>query len=128
MSDPMCERCGVCCSLAVEVGTRLVVVEGVGCKYLRRMDDGRYFCEVYPRRFELAPWCFRAEDALKRRLLAEDCPYVLGVGSYRGKVKLPRRLFERVAPSIARALRRCEPPEWVNPAEYWGFIEKYGRD
>ena len=40
-TDELCSRCGVCCGST----------DGHPCEYLRKAENGQYFCEVYKERF-----------------------------------------------------------------------------
>lgn len=55
----------------------------IHCKYL---DRATRRCTVYPRRHELNPMCMPIPQAIEKRLLPTDCPYVTGLTDYRGPV------------------------------------------
>lgn len=124
--EALCRRCGVSCHVAIPVNGLPVVVEQLRCRYLRRDPDGRYGCEVYARRYAVAPWCFSAEQALTKGLLAQDCPYARGVPGYRGKVRLSLPLLNQVLPAVRAEVARAGLPYGADPDAALGLLEQGG--
>jgi uncharacterized cysteine cluster protein YcgN (CxxCxxCC family) len=98
--EALCRRCGISCHFAVPVNGLPVVVDDLHCRFLEQEDDGRFKCSVYTERYERAPWCHSAEEALENGLLAQDCPYAAGTSGYRGKTRVHTRLQAKVLPAI----------------------------
>lgn len=93
--ESLCRRCGVSCHFAVRVGALNVVLDTLRCRYLGRDEHG-YHCREYERRFELAPWCHRADEAARLGLLAMDCLYRQAPDASRtGKTRIHPRLEPR---------------------------------
>ena len=115
--EALCRRCGMSCHFAIPVNGLAVVVDELRCKFLVRDpgEAGRYSCSVYERRFELAPWCHTAQDALAGGFLAQDCPYARGVPGYRGKVRLSPGLLQKVLPAIRAEVARAGAPIGADP-------------
>lgn len=121
--EALCRRCGVSCHFAIPVNGLPVVIDEVHCRYLARDDDGLYRCTVYPRRYELAPWCHSAADALPLGLLAQDCPYAHHARAtqpdlppVRGKARLSPRLRQQVLPAVIAEILRVGVPAGADPA------------
>lgn len=113
--ESLCRRCGMSCHFAVPVNGLPVVIDALRCKFLGRDGEGRFACTVYDRRFELAPWCHTAEDALAQGLLAKDCPYARGIPGYRGKVRLSPQLLKQVLPALRAEVARAGVPIGADP-------------
>ncbi len=124
--EALCRRCGMSCHFAIPVNGLAVVVDALRCKFLTRDDDGRYRCSVYERRFELAPWCHTAHDALAGGFLAKDCPYARGVPGYRGKVRLSPALLQKVLPAIRAEVARAGAPLGAEPDAVARFLGEGG--
>ena len=120
--EALCRRCGMSCHFAVPVNGLAVVIDELRCKFLRRDDDGRFFCSVYERRFVAAPWCHTAHDALAGGFLAKDCPYARGVAGYRGKVRLSPALLRQVLPAIRAEVARAGAPIGADPDAVAAFL------
>jgi hypothetical protein len=92
------------CHFAIEFAGRRLIIPEIHCLFLGR-EDGVALCEVYERRFEEAPWCQTADEALARGFLAHDCPYAAGVGQPGGGKRwatAPERA--QVQPHVRKAL------------------------
>lgn len=126
--EALCRRCGMSCHFAIPVNGLAVVIDELRCKFLVRDDDaaGRYRCSVYERRFELAPWCHTAQDALAGGFLAQDCPYARGVPGYRGKVRLSPGLLQKVLPAIRAEVARAGAPIGADPDAVAGLLKGGG--
>jgi hypothetical protein len=98
--EALCTRCGTSCHFAVPVNGLPVVVPGLRCRFLVFEEGGQAACSVYEERFERAPWCMSAEEAVRGGLVGQSCAYARGVRGYRGKVRLSDRLMAKVAPAI----------------------------
>lgn len=124
--ESLCRRCGMSCHFAVPVNGLPVVIDALRCKFLGRDDEGRFACTVYDRRFELAPWCHTAEDALAQGLLAKDCPYARGIPGYRGKVRLSPQLLRQVLPALRAEVARAGVPIGADPDAAAAFLAEGG--
>ncbi len=83
--ESLCRRCGISCHTPIQLGSKLVVIPEIHCRFLERGADGKCSCTVYDRRHEIAPWCRTAEEAVGLNALAHDCPYASGVAGFKGK-------------------------------------------
>ena len=90
--------------MPVEVGSAKYVVKGLHCRFLVREANGRYACTVYENRFERAPWCHTAEEALATGNLAADCPYAAGVANFNGRLWAPPEVLVKLLPIIRAKL------------------------
>jgi hypothetical protein len=124
--EAMCRRCGMSCHFAVPVNGLAVVIDALRCKFLGRAEDGRYQCTVYERRFEVAPWCHTAEQALAAGFLAQDCPYARGVAGYRGKARLSPSLLQKVQPALRAEVARAGVPIGADPEAALSFVAEAG--
>lgn len=124
--ENLCRRCGSSCHWAVPVNGLPVVVDELHCTYLARDPDGRFRCTVYETRFEVAPWCRTAEQALEHGLLAQDCPYAKHRSGYRGKVTLHPRLQKTVEPAIRAEILRTGVPNGASLAGVLRFLHRTG--
>jgi uncharacterized cysteine cluster protein YcgN (CxxCxxCC family) len=134
--EALCRRCGVSCHMALEVGAEKYVIEEIHCRFLGRGDDGRYACTVYEKRFEVAPWCHTAEDALKTGNLAFDCPYTRHIPGYKGKIWASSEVRGKLIPIVRKKLIADGLPLSGNPdsalkiltsgGENWTYTEQAG--
>ena len=129
--EDLCRRCGVSCHFAVPVNGLPVVIDELRCRYLLRAEDGRFACSVYPQRYQVAPWCHSAEDALLKGLQAQDCPYGRGAPSadpaaprVRGKTRLSPSLLHKVLPAILAEIQRVGVPSGADPAPVQALLER----
>jgi uncharacterized cysteine cluster protein YcgN (CxxCxxCC family) len=84
--EAKCRRCGMSCHTPILLGTQSVIIPELRCTYLgRNEENGEYFCTVYERRHEVAPWCKTVAESIPTGALAWDCPYVWSIPGYRGK-------------------------------------------
>jgi len=124
--EALCRRCGMSCHFAVPVNGLAVVIDALRCKFLGRAEDGRFHCTVYERRFEVAPWCHTAEEALAAGFLAQDCPYARGVPGYRGKARLSPSLLQKVQPALRAEVARAGAPIGADPDAALAFVAEAG--
>ena len=128
--EAMCRRCGISCHFAVPVNGLPVVVDDLHCRFLVREGEGDlgglYRCSVYEERFERAPWCATASEALEDRLLAQDCPYTRFASGYRGKTRLHPRLLTQALPAIRRDVLENGVPFGVWEEGLLRFLERTG--
>lgn len=124
--EALCRRCGVSCHFAVPVNGLPVVVEDLHCRFLDRDVDGRFGCTVYEERFERAPWCATASEALEGGLLAQDCPYTRWTTGYRGKTPLSERLMRQVMPAIRAEVLARGVPVGISEDGLRRFLERTG--
>lgn len=124
--EALCRRCGQSCHFAIPVNGLAVVVDDLHCQFLAHDDDGRFHCTVYTERYERAPWCHSAGQALEVGLLAQDCPYARGTRGYRGKTRLQRRLMEKVLPHIRAEVLANGVPRGASEAGLLRFLARTG--
>lgn len=78
--EAKCRKCGKCCHTTVHMGDELVTTP-FKCSFLDGETGG---CTVYDQRHEVNPQCLPMVEAIRRRLLPTDCPYVAGIKGYKG--------------------------------------------
>ena len=83
--EALCRRCGMSCHTPILLGSKIVIIPEIHCRFLVYDTAGKAGCAVYENRHEIAPWCRTAEDALGLHALAHDCPYAAGIPGYKGK-------------------------------------------
>lgn len=135
--EAMCRRCGVSCHMAIEAGPEKYVIEEIHCRFLGRAEDGKYACTVYEKRFEVAPWCHTAVDALTTGNLAYDCPYTRHIPGYKGKVWAPAAVRVKLMPVVRKKLIDDGLPLSASPesalraltsgGERWTYTEESDR-
>ena len=54
--DSACTRCDKCCHQGFIIKGQFIFIPELPCRYLDRMDDGRYRCTVFATRHHV-PWC-----------------------------------------------------------------------
>ena len=127
-SDPeheaRCRRCGISCHLALPVGGQMVEIPGLHCKFLRPGTDRKWRCDVYEHRFELAPWCHHANEAVPLGFLARDCPYLLDGGGGPGKIRLREPLLSRYWPTLLAAVVREGVPDYVDTEAFLAEVNR----
>lgn len=126
--ENLCRRCGSSCHWAIPVNGLPVIVDELHCTFLAKDPDGRYRCTVYANRFEVAPWCRTAEQALDAGLVAQDCPYAQNRPGYKGKVRLHPRLQKTVEPAIRAEILRYGVPEGACRDSALRFLHRTGTD
>ncbi len=109
--EDKCRRCGVSCHVAVPLGDRAIVVDGLHCKFLAEDAPGVFACAVYTDRFAQAPWCHHADVAGPLGYLGHDCPY--GVPGL-GKQRVSDAEFRELWPHLWRILRSWGVPNFVH--------------
>src|ERR1700694_1397934 len=90
--------------MAIEAGPEKYIVEEIHCKFLGKEADGRYACTVYERRFEMAPWCRRADEAAAQGHVAQDCPYAGEIPDFHGKRWASPVVRETLMPLVRKIL------------------------
>ena len=115
--ESLCTRCGTSCLFAIDVDDVPIVIPELRCRFLKRDGDGRHLCSVYEDRFERAPWCETALDALKEGLLGQECGYVraLGPRDYVGKRRLTAEQRKTLLPILREALIEHGAPVGASP-------------
>jgi hypothetical protein len=108
------------------VGALAVVVADLHCKFLVPESGGGFRCSVYAERFERAPWCHTAEDALAKGLLSQTCGYVAGLPGYRGKVRLHPRIEAEALPRILEVVLRNGVPVGASTEGIARFLARCG--
>jgi len=78
--EAKCRKCGRCCYHTVHIGNELVVTP-MKCVHL---DAETGLCGCYEQRHEMYPECLPMVEAIRRRILPDDCPYVAGIKGYKG--------------------------------------------
>ena len=126
--EAKCRRCGVTCHMPVEAGEVKYVIEELHCRFLEREGDGRYGCTVYENRFEKAPWCHAAEEALATGNLATDCPYAAHVPGYTGRVWAPPDVRRKLLPVVRQKLIADGLPLSGNPDSALKILTGSGED
>lgn len=124
--EAKCRRCGVTCHLPVEVGSVKYVVEGLHCRFLVRDANSRYSCSVYENRFERAPWCHSAKEALATGHLAADCPYAADVPNFNGRLWAPPDVLEKLVPIVRQELIANGLPISGNPEGALSILARTG--
>ena len=114
--------------MPVEVGDNKYVVEEIHCRFLARESDGRYACTVYENRFEMAPWCHTAEEALASGHLATDCPYTSHDPNYKGRVWAPPAVRDKLMPIIRKKLIADGLPLCCSPDSALKVLTSSGDD
>jgi uncharacterized cysteine cluster protein YcgN (CxxCxxCC family) len=95
-NETVCNRCGDCCHLAIQLPNGLIVsIPSLGCRFLRQEGiSGLYSCEVYEERFvheEARNWCSKGEDCIRQGLYPDHCPYVESIDGYQGRIRVSRQ-------------------------------------
>ena len=97
--EAKCQRCGISCHAGIELSDgRQVVLESLHCIHL---DPGN-MCQVYEKRFEVAPWCHHVNQAGPRDMLRHDCPYT--GNNPKGKQHFSPGEYANVLPEIIELL------------------------
>ncbi len=73
------------CHTPIELGSKIVVIPEIHCRFLSRDAEGKALCQIYEHRHEIAPWCRTAEEAIPLNALAHDCLYAIGAPGFTGK-------------------------------------------
>ena len=84
---------------------------------------GRYYCTVYEKRIEMAPWCHTAIEAREAGHLAHDCPYTADMPGYEGRRWAPTELREKQQQLIRKKLVSEELQKFADPEAALGFVE-----
>jgi hypothetical protein len=64
--EARCRRCGMSCHTPILLSTQSVIIPELHCRYLNRNEEnGEYFCTVYERRHEVAPWCKTVAESIR---------------------------------------------------------------
>ena len=78
-----CLKCGRCCQRKIRYPDGVVAVS-MACEHL---DIVTRKCRVYRDRFKVNPKCLRIKDAIEKRVLPNDCPYVKDKVDYKSIVR-----------------------------------------
>lgn len=78
--EAKCRKCGLCCYHTVRMGGELVATP-MKCPHL---DAETGLCGCYEQRHEVYPTCLPMVEAIRRRILPDDCPYVADIKGYKG--------------------------------------------
>ena len=115
--ESLCKKCGRCCR-------RKVAIEGVvfwtpfWCPHLDRETK---LCREYARRHDASPSCLSIPEAIAKRALPTDCPYVAGMEGYRGPVEL--RFWDMPESAQRQWAAACG----VSPREFEKALAEYAR-
>ena len=102
--------------MAIKVGEENIIFPEIHCRFLGTSpEDGKFTCTVYEQRFEKAPWCHTAEDAIKDGHLAQDCLYASDVPGYRGKLWATESMRARLVPLLRKKLLEDGLPFAASP-------------
>ena len=124
--EALCRRCGNSCHFAIPINGLPIVIDDLHCRYLAPVGEGRFECTVYEERFQLAPWCRTAAQALDEGLLSQTCLYARDVPGYRGKTRLQPRLLAPVTPAIRAEVLRCGVPIGASKEGILRFLARTG--
>jgi uncharacterized cysteine cluster protein YcgN (CxxCxxCC family) len=113
--ESLCTRCGVSCHMALEVGDAKYVIEEIHCRFLTREPDGHFDCTVYEKRFEVAPWCHTAEEAVATGNLSPTCLYAAHIKGYKGKTWATPEIRKKLMPIVKKKLIADGLPLSENP-------------
>jgi uncharacterized cysteine cluster protein YcgN (CxxCxxCC family) len=84
--EGLCNNCGKCCfDKMINPNGVLVINYDKPCKHLRYTVDKHSSCDIYRQRFDECD-CNTVPEALQKRYLPADCPYVKSVVVYKGPV------------------------------------------
>lgn len=122
--ESKCRRCGISCHLALPINGTLVEIPGLHCQFLKPAADRAWVCSVYEDRFERAPWCHHADEALPLGFLARDCPYVVEAGVKRGKVRLREPLVTQMWPVLLQGVMAEGVPPHVDRAAFLAEVAR----
>lgn len=79
LNGDKCRKCGGCCYFMTVIGEELVRTTQP-CPYL---DLETRLCTVYQDRFWRNGHCLTVSEAIGRRVLPADCPYVADMEGYK---------------------------------------------
>jgi len=83
--EEKCRRCGKCCYHKVRIGQDVIWTP---CKCIF-LDESTKLCTVYSNRHKIDDLtCLTIPEAIARRALPNDCPYVADVKGYKGPRKM----------------------------------------
>ena len=124
----VCNRCGECCSLAIQLPDGLIVsIPSLGCRFLRREGiGGRCSCEVYEVRIiheEARNWCSKGKNCIRQGLYPDHCPYVESIDGYQGRSCVGRRSEKE----LVRELHRGVKPRGVSRTDWARSKERLER-
>lgn len=126
--ESLCARCGLCCYGSVRYKGRLVIILDLPCKYLRKEENGRATCTVYPERHKIAPWCQTVnKESVQAGLFPNTCPYVQGIAGYEGKILLSKEKEKEFYRWLKRHFSDRSKPEYLSEECWQKFLEKIER-
>jgi len=87
--ESKCKRCGRCCMCKIAVWDRskarvAAELTGAVCRF---QDPVSKLCTVYDYRKKVKPTCLSIPEAIRQKMLPNDCPYVKGKFKYRTMVR-----------------------------------------
>lgn len=122
--EARCRRCGRCCHGAIRVQDRMILLEDLPCRHLRRGPDGLYACDVYAIR-HLTGWCHRITvESIRKELFPPDCPYVREIKGYEGKITLPPGEFAATIPILRKIFDGFPQPDYVKKRDWDRFLRQ----
>ena len=122
--EERCRRCGRCCHGAIRVQDRMVLLQDLPCRHLRRGPDGLCACDVYPYR-DLTGWCHRiTAESIRKELFPPDCTYVREIRGYQGKITLPADEFDAIIPVLRKIFDGFPRPDYVRKRDWDRFLQK----
>lgn len=124
--EAKCRRCGVSCHFSLEVGDKKYVINEIHCRFLARETDGKFSCTVYDKRFELAPWCHTATDAINFGALATGCLYTEDLPGYQGREWAPPNVKVKLLPRVRQKLIADGLPISANPDSALLVLNQHG--
>lgn len=84
--EGLCRQCGKCCFDKVINGNGVLVINyDKPCDHLNFIGK-KATCNVYSKRFDECEKCQTIPEAIQKRNLPADCPYVTKVAAYKGPV------------------------------------------
>ena len=83
--EKVCRNCGKCCFDKSLVNNNLIINYDKPCSNLKFMGK-RSYCEVYEDRFVKCEVCNTIPEAIEKRYLPADCPYIKHVVGYKAPV------------------------------------------
>jgi uncharacterized cysteine cluster protein YcgN (CxxCxxCC family) len=124
--EALCRRCGMSCHTPILLGSRTVIVPEIHCRFLAYDAEGKAACTVYENRYEAAPWCRSAEEAIELNALGWDCPYAAGVPGFKGKHWAKDWEHEAVVDAMKKVLPVKGLPVEDNPDSALRLLESNG--
>ena len=84
--ENVCNKCGKCCFDKILNGNGILVIDyNKPCQYLKYIGR-KANCSIYNRRFDHCEKCNTIPEAIQKRYLPADCPYVKSIPVYKAPV------------------------------------------